>query len=256
MIVVFYKDIRRKVISSLFIVFLWAAIYFGVGVIFQNMFTFTLTIGNLFSFTCSPYLEIRNVFVNKQVDDAIAVSSNVAEPESQKFSTYSSLTGKFSFKYPSAFTINENEFPGSEILYHIDFSDAQNITHGLVQVWEIPYSLSDFLSKSKETSNLEFKNFKSIQAKVDDKDGYLWDYVIYSNDNKTHKALEYFFEKEGRIYRISIFAPEAQWSRTDENTFWKMAKSFEVRDRKSTVSVPVPVPVSASIPISISLFLI
>ena len=237
MIVIFFRDFKRKVISSLIMVLLWATIYLGAGVIFQNIFMYNLSVGNLFSFSCPSTLEIHNVFINDQADDAITVSSNITQPESQKFSTYTSLTGKFSFRYPSAFTISEKEFPGSEILYHIDFSDNQNIVHGLVQVWEIPYSLSDFLSKSKETSNLKFKSFKSIQVKVDDKDGYLWDYVIYSKENITYKAFEYFFEKEGKVYRISMFAPETQWSKTDENTFWKMVKSFEVKQRKNTTSM-------------------
>ncbi|HHV97491.1 MAG TPA: hypothetical protein GXX37_13680 [Clostridiaceae bacterium] len=236
MIVIIFKDIKKKVISSLVMVLLWATIYFSAGVIFQNIFMFNLSIGNLFSFSCPSHLEIHNIFINDRVDDAITVSSNISQPERQKFSTYTSLKGKFSFKYPSAFSVIEKEFPGSEILYHIDFSDNQNVIHGLVQVWEIPYSLNDFLNNSKETSNLEFKSFKSAQVKVDDKDGYLWDYVIYSNDNNTYKALEYFFEKEGRIYRVSMFAPEAQWSKADENTFWKMVKSFEVRERKNKTS--------------------
>lgn len=232
MIVVFYKDIRNKLVVTLAVVFLWSVLYFGAGLIFKNLFISDLTVGNLFSFSCPSSLEIHNVFVNDQVDDALTVSSNITEPESQKFSTYSSLMGKFSFKYPSAFTLDEQEFPGSEILYHIDFRDALNITHGLVQVWSIPYSLKDFLDKSKESSNMQFKSFNSIQAKVDEKDGYLWDYVAYSDDNSNYKALEYFFEKEGRVYRISLFAPETQWSKTDESTFWEIVKSFEVKSRK------------------------
>mgnify|MGYP000891194929 CR=1 FL=1 len=232
MIVVFYKDMKRKMVASLIVVFLWASIYYGSGLVFQKIFVFNLTIGNLFTFSCPPSFEVHSVFVNHEVDDAITVSSNIIEPESYKFSTYSSLKGKFTFKYPSIFALSEQEFPGSEILYHIDFNDAQNITHGLVQVWNLPYSLTDFLNKSKETSTLHFKNFESIQAKVDDKDGYLWDYIISTNDdNIYYKALEYFFEKDGRIYRISMFSPESQWSKYKESIFWKMVKSFRVEDR-------------------------
>jgi hypothetical protein len=224
MVVIFYKNVRRKILASLMVVFLWAAIYYGSGIIFQNIFIINLTVGNLFTFSCPPSFEINNVFINNSIDDAITVSSNLAEPNSQKFSTYSSIKGKFSFKYPSIFTLSEQEFSGSEILYHIDFSDSQNIIHGLVQVWNIPYSLKDFLNHSKETSIMQFKNFKSTEVKIDDKDGYLWDYIVTTY----YKALEYFFEKYGRIYRISMFSPESQWSKSDESIFWQMVKSFKI----------------------------
>lgn len=233
MVIVFYSDIKRKIAAALLVVLSWAFIYYGSGLLFQKIFLYTFTIGKLFTFSCPQTFEVHRVFTNLEVDDAITVSSTIndssMEPIGYKFSTYSSLKGKFTFLYPSIFSLNEQEFPGSEILYHIDFNDKENTVHGLVQVWNLPYSLLDFLYKSKDNSLSNFSDFKFVRANIDDKQGYLWDYLVSTNENaKAYKAMEYFFEKDKRIYRISFFSPLSEWSKSKENVFWKMVKSFKV----------------------------
>jgi|GEM_PF-287340 len=229
MIVLFYRDAKRKAIFSLLVVALWAFMYYISGLFFEKVLVLNITIGDMFSFSCSPALKLGNMYVHHLADDAITVNSNNVGPESQKFSTYNSLKGKFSFEYPSIFTLSEKEFPSSEILYHIDFNDNERIVHGFVQVWDLPYSLKDFLDKSKANSTLNYKSFKSTEAAIDDKEGYLWDYtVLGGNENIKYKALEYFFKKGSRMYRISMFAPESHWSENKVNIFWGMVKSFKV----------------------------
>jgi len=188
-----------------------------------------IIIDDYFSFSFPLILTVGRIYINQQYGGTVAVNSDISEPEHHKFSTYISLKGKFSFEYPSIFTLSEKDFPNSDIIFHIDFDDSQGIIHGFVQVWNLPYSLKQFLDNSKANSTLQFKNFTSKELDVDEKKGYLWDYTVFSNaDKKYYKGMEFFFKKKDTMYRISYFVPEKQWNKTNRDIFWKMVKSFIV----------------------------
>lgn len=61
------------------------------------------------------------------------------------------------------------------------------------------------------------------------KKGFLWDYTVFSdNEKKYYKGMEFFFKKNDSMYRISYFVPENQWNKTNKDMFWKMIRSFSV----------------------------
>jgi hypothetical protein len=133
-----------------------------------------------------------------------------------------------SFSFPSAFQVNEQSFVGNEILYHVDFSDRSKNIIGFVQVWNLQTKLKDFLINSKNTSPGNFKNFKMNELKINNLDGYLWDYSSV-NDSNSIKALEAFFQKDGKMYRLSYFVPEKSYNKEHEKIFMNILKSLKIR---------------------------
>ncbi|NSW90977.1 MAG: hypothetical protein HPY74_09980 [Firmicutes bacterium] len=229
MIILIVKNLKKKSIILALFFALWLGMFLLSNLIVNNMSISRITIDDVFSFSYPPILIIGKIYINEQSTGIISVSSNIAKPDSQKFSTYISLKGKFAFDYPSIFTLIEKEFPDSDILYHIDFKDTQGIIHGFVQVWNLPYSLKEFLDNSKANSTLSYKNFKSQELDIDEKKGYLWDYTVFSDNEKIYyKGMEFFFKKKDSMYRISYFVPEKEWDKTKENIFWSIVKSFKV----------------------------
>lgn len=207
---------------------LWVAMFLLSGYFLNNSLIFNITIDNSFKFSYPIAFYIDNIYINESLSNA-TVSSNTSfkRPVSQIFSTYTSLTGKFSFSYPSAFLLSQKDFPGSDILYHIDFHNATDNSHGFVQVWALPYSLEDFLEKSKSASLQTYKNFKSKPVNINNNPGILWDYSVLGNDGRYIKGSEVFFKKDGRMYRISYFIPETNWNKTQSDIFWSIANSFK-----------------------------
>jgi hypothetical protein len=179
-----------------------------------------------FSYPSSIY--INDIYVSQELkNNEIYTNSSYKQPLVQNFSNYKSLAGKFSFSYPSPFILQEKDFGGSDILYHIDFSNPSKSAHGFVQVWNMPYSLKDFLEKSKSASSQDFKSFISKEITINGNAGYLWDYVVKGNDGSDIKGMEAFFKKETRMYRISYFVPVALWDKTQSKIFWDIVHSFK-----------------------------
>lgn len=134
----------------------------------------------------------------------------------------------FEFSYPSIFEISPSSFPGSEILYHIDFKNRDDISkYGFVQVWKLPYSIEEFLTNSKQNAMVDFIAFNSSKISINGLDGYLWDYSFNSTSGK-HKALEAFLFKNSKLYRISYFLPLSQYNPNEYDIFWNIVKSIKI----------------------------
>lgn len=135
----------------------------------------------------------------------------------------------FEFSYPNIFEINSSSFPGSEILYHISFKNRNDIMkNGFVQVWKLPYSLEEFLENSKKDAMVEFIDFKSKKISVNSINGYLWEYSFNSPSGK-RKALEAFFVKNSKLYRISYFLPLSQYNIDEYNMFLNIVDSIKIK---------------------------
>lgn len=189
----------------------------------------SITVNSVFTFSYPLLITADRVYINRYYEDSITVSSDISNPEFDKFSTYISLKGKFLFEYPSIFVLTEEDFPKGDILVHIDFKGNEDIIHGFVQAWDMPYSLKEFLDNSKNNSTLKFKDFIFKELDIGENKGYLWDYQVFSdNDNKYYKGMEFFFKKGHRMYRISYFVPTDIWNKYNERLFLSIVKSFKV----------------------------
>jgi len=191
-------------------------------------FLYNLTINEYLTFSYPLKFTIDEIFINEAVQgNTIEANYNISHHIAQKFSTYKSIEGQFSFDYPTAFELNEQHFSGAEILYHIGFKDKNRPIHGFVQVWNMPYSLEEFLEKSKAASMQNFIDFSSQPVTVDGNKGTFWMYSILTNSNTNYKGLEVFWKKDDTMYRISYFIPGNLWNEKEYEIFQKIVNSFK-----------------------------
>ncbi|HOQ01154.1 MAG TPA: PsbP-related protein [Acetivibrio clariflavus] len=202
--------------------------FFAASIFVSRTFAYNLTVNDYLSFSYPLQYTIEDIFINEKVQgNTIETNYNIAHHIPQKFSTYKSIEGKFSFDYPTAFDLKEQYFSGAEILYHIGFKDKTKPIHGFIQVWNLPYSLEEFLEKSKASSMQNFLNFTSQQITVDSSRGVFWKYSILTDNNMNYRGLEVFWKKGDKMYRISYFVPENLWDEKEYETFLKIVNSFK-----------------------------
>jgi hypothetical protein len=173
-------------------------------------------------------MKIDRIYVNEKMGVAGVKSTSLFQ--SPPVNSMKDIEAKglgFSFSFPSAFQVNEQSFAGNEILYHVDFSDKSKNINGFVQVWNLQTPLKDFLINSKNTSPGNYQNFKMNEIKVNNLDGYLWDYTSVNNSTSI-KALEAFFQKDGKMYRLSYFVPEKSYNNEHKKIFMNILKSLNI----------------------------
>jgi hypothetical protein len=208
---------------------LWTAVLIPANTIIRSNLLFNITINDQLVFSYPFTFIVENVYINERLSEgSIQTNSNFFRPRQLKFSTYNSIQGKFSFEYPSMYTLSLKDFAGSEILYHIDFQEKSHAAHGFVQVWNLPYSLEEFLNSSKSTSLQNYTHFEERPITVNGLPGYLWDYSFSDSSNNSYKGTEVFLKKDGRMYRISYFVPEKEWNESHHKIFLRIVNSFKV----------------------------
>lgn len=228
MYIIYVKNYKKKLIYLSVIVLLWIGMFLTARVFIDHTFAYKLTINDHLTFSYPMKYTLEDILVNESIHSStIEANYNLIQNITQKFSTYKSMEGKFSFDYPSAFELKEQSFNSVEILYHIGFRDKNRPIHGFVQVWNMPYSLEEFLEKSKSTSTQNFTDFTSQSVTVDNSPGIFWNYSILTNENESYKGLEVFWKKDNKMYRISYFVPGNLWDNKEYETFWDIVKSFK-----------------------------
>ncbi|MCX7710668.1 MAG: hypothetical protein N2484_12575 [Clostridia bacterium] len=229
MYVVYIRNYKRKMIFTGLILALGIFLMAASGFLLNYSLLFNVTINDFLKFSYPVSYKVDNIYINESLSPS-SIETNAAfkRPLSEQFSTYNSLKGKFSFNYPSAFMLNQEYFTGSDILYHIDYHDKDNTSHGFVQVWNLPYSLEDYLENSKKVSNLNYKYFNSKPITVNGVQGFYWDYAVIGDDGVPYKSAEVFLQKGEKMYRISYFTRESLWTREKQDIFWRMVNSFKV----------------------------
>lgn len=221
----FHKNHRKNVLMLLAFFVLLAGIIFFASVFFYENSCYTITVNSQISFSYPVDFSIKNVYAS---DPASAPYIQASNSKYKNFINYKSPEDNFHFSYPSNFKLHQQAFPGSEILYHVDFQNKKdNSFTGFVQVWNLPYELSKFLEESKENSLSEFTNFNSKEIEVNKMKGYFWDYTV-KGAKENYKSLEAFLVKDSRLYRISFYIPEKNYTVEDYDMFWKMVNSLKV----------------------------
>jgi len=225
---VFISNYRRKILILLSVLVLWGFMFLLSSYIIYNHLILKVTIENQLTLSYPYSLRVNNIYVNELTKNT-SIETNLAFTKSisKSFSYFNSIKGKFSFNYPSILTLSEKDFDGSDILYHIDLQNKSNSSHGFVQLWNMPYSLKDFLDRSKSTARQNYKDFESKSITVNNIPGYCWDYTVSGNNQINYKALEVFLKKNNRMYRISYFVPEKLWDKSQADLFWSIVNSLK-----------------------------
>jgi len=216
---------KKKLLLLISILLLWLIIIVGTGLLIGETVKYTITINSNISFSCPATFSISNVYSKNDNSTLYIQASN---SNYKNFINFKSSGEGFEFSYPSIFEINKQSFPGSEIMYHVDFQNRQDKTkHGFVQVWDVPYSLEKFLENSKQTAMVNFIDFSSKKIKVNTLDGFFWEYTI-KDTSGNYKALEVFLSKDSKLYRLSYFIPQKEYDNDEYDMFWKVVESLKI----------------------------
>ena len=228
MYIIYVRSYKKKLVCLSIIIGFWVLMFLLTELFLNQSLNVNVTIENYLSFSCPAEYDIDNVYVNEIIKGSLIETGKIFKrPRTEEFSTYESIEGGFSFKYPSAFLLNEQEFEGTEILYHVGFKNRSNTSHGFVQVWNLPYDLNEFLSKSKSISGQKYKEFKEKEVTVNSIPGIFWNYIVITQDNKSFKGNEVFLKKDDKMYRISYFVPEDLWDKKESKLFESIVFSFK-----------------------------
>ncbi len=229
MYLIIVTQYKRKLMFLLIFILFWTAVLFIGSYIARTNLLFTITINGQINFSYPFTFSIDNIYINEKVAYA-SIETNLAfsKPNQLKFSTYNSITGKFSFQYPSIYVLSIRDFAGSEILYHIEFQEKSNGAHGFVQVWDLPYSLEEFLEASKEGAMQNYTSFQEKPITINQLNGYFWDFALLGGSGEMYRGHEVFLKKGNRMYRISYFVPQSQWDESHSQIFARIVNSFKV----------------------------
>lgn len=224
------SQVRRKLAIIASSALLWLIMFILGSYLIENRLHITVSIGSFMEFSCPYGISVDKIISKSSVEEQLVVTSFFpSSPRAEQFIDYDSLEGKFSFKYPSAFILKKAAFTGGDILYHIDFHDKDDSSHGFVQVWNLPGDLGSFLDKSKETSQQTYKYFSQSSVLINGIKSYLWDYDVLTGGGY-YKGMEVFLKKDGRMYRLSYFVPEEKWDDRQSQIFRDMVKSLKIKD--------------------------
>ena len=202
--------------------------FLASNIVFNNSLLLRITINDDLTFSYPFAMQIDNIYFNEQLaSSSIQTNMSIKKPLAQKFSNFNSISGKFSFNYPSILTIEQKEFSGSDILYHIYYYNSLIKSHGFVQVWSLSTTVKEFLDKSLSTSQVTFTHFESKPIIINNIKGFYWSYSSLGKDGKTYKSNEVFLDKDGKMYRISYFVPEEAWDKNESSVFWGIVNSFK-----------------------------
>jgi hypothetical protein len=202
--------------------------FYLAGTFLGKSLIMNVTINDCLSFSYPLKYNVEDIYINELIEkNSVQTSFNLKKPITHRFSNYKSVKGNFSFEYPSAFELNEEEFDGAEILYHIGFKDKSNPVQGFVQVWNLPHSLKEFLENSKAQASQNFNSFESKPVTVNNIPGFYWNYTVLTRNGELYKCSEVFLQKEERMYRISYFVPYKMWDKNQSDIYWSIVSSFK-----------------------------
>jgi ribosomal protein L19 len=134
------------------------------------------------------------------------------------------------FVYPANWQVDQQQVDGDEILHHVNYREPEKQVMGYVQVWAALSPLPEFLRESRDSSaaKADIKNFSMKQLQADQYQGYLLAYERNGSQN-SFVAREYFFEKDKRIYRISLFVGKESWGNYYQEIFDQLVASFTIK---------------------------
>lgn len=223
---IFVTNYKKKLLIIFSLLLLWLLIVLGTGILIDKTVKYSVTIDNHLSFSYPATLNILNLYSK---NDNSAPYIQASNSNYKSFIDFKSADEGLEFSYPSIFEINQLKFSGGEILYHIDFQNKQDKKKaGFIQVWNMPISLEQFLQESKKSAMVDFINFSSKKIKVNNLEGYLWEYTV-KGSSMNFKALEVFLSKNSKLYRISYFVPEKEYSKDEYEMLWKIVESLKVK---------------------------
>lgn len=133
------------------------------------------------------------------------------------------------YQLPDTWKTSEKNFGANEITYHNEFSSADNVIYGYVQIWNLRQKdLRAFLEDSKTSSFSanRVRDYKYVPVKVNSYPAYLLTYNGSTASGNNFKAYEYFIEDNSKFFRIAFYVSADKFKENMPTIFEAIANTY------------------------------
>lgn len=121
------------------------------------------------------------------------------------FKKYSALEGNLSYSLPQSWIASEGSSSRENVIYFNEFVSDDTYTHGFIQIIKTKDDMKKLIDVDiKEISDMGIKDYTLNPSKVKGHDGYILQYNLNVNNNKTNKNYTYYIKNQDYIIKASF----------------------------------------------------
>lgn len=176
-------------------------------------------------------LLMTSMFAFQKVINNSMRMTSLMQSNIKNLKEYKALNGEIQYRLPEDWITEERKFEEDEIIYHNEFQSKDLKVHGFVQVWDINYSIKEFLQSSKIIAEKQNKisDYVMESIEVNNNPGYSINYIIRNKQDNSFKCYEYFLNKDDKIIRLSFFVKENKFKENMPTIFKNIVSTLKYK---------------------------
>lgn len=176
-------------------------------------------------------LLMTSMFAFQKVINNSMRMTSLMQSNIKNLKEYEALNGEIQYRLPEDWITEERKFEEDEIIYHNEFQSKDLKVHGFVQVWDINYSIKEFLQSSKIIAEKQNKisDYVMESIEVNNNPGYSINYIIRNKQDNSFKCYEYFLNKDDKIIRLSFFVKENKFKENMPTIFKNIVSTLKYK---------------------------
>lgn len=176
-------------------------------------------------------LLMTSMFAFQKVINNSMRMTSLMQSNIKNLKEYEALNGEIQYRLPEDWITEERKFEEDEIIYHNEFQSKDLKVHGFVQVWDINYSIKEFLQSSKIIAEKQNKisDYVMESIEVNNNPGYSINYIIRNKEDNSFKCYEYFLNKDDKIIRLSFFVKENKFKENMPTIFKNIVSTLKYK---------------------------
>lgn len=176
-------------------------------------------------------LLMTSMFAFQKVINNSMRMTSLMQSNIKNLKEYEALNGEIQYRLPEDWITEERKFEEGEIIYHNEFQSKDLKVHGFVQVWNINYSIKEFLQSSKIIAEKQNKisDYVMESIEVNNNLGYSINYIIRNKQDNSFKCYEYFLNKDDKIIRLSFFVKENKFKENMPTIFKNIVSTLKYK---------------------------
>jgi len=219
---------RRKYLIVTVIFILLAMIYALAGIIRHMLPETEIVIARRVSLVFPHSTKMSDIYMSSKENSPIIETVSRSDGKWKTAAIRQYEMSEITFKYPDVLRLEEMINLGQEIIIHMNYHHTNNKVHGFFQVWKLNRNLEEFLNESKKFSSMTFISFNESAIKVNDLNGFMWEYIFMDTKNDI-KGFEAFLENGNEMYRFTMFINNTDYKPQYKRIFKRMFQSLRIK---------------------------
>lgn len=121
------------------------------------------------------------------------------------FKKYSALEGNLSYSLPQSWIASEGSSSRENVIYFNEFVSDDTYTHGFIQIIKTKDDMKKLIDVDiKEINDMGIKDYILNPSKIKGYDGYILQYSLNMNNEKTNKNYIYYIKNQDYIIKASF----------------------------------------------------